>query len=131
MGEPIKMLLVDDQLDFVQLMAFWFQEKGYSVTFTTSPEEALKIIKENTPDVAFLDLIMPNTDGVALLKKIREFNVSLPVIMMSSYIEDTRIEKKINVYKTSGVFYKGDDFLKAETLLEPILKTKGDQSPPK
>ena len=117
------MLLIDDQLDYVQPMAFWFKSKGYSVTVATNAEDVLKVLQENTPDIIFLDIIMPVVDGPAMLKLIRHVNETVPVIMMSSYIEDHRQDKKVDPYGVSGTYFKGDDFSQALTLVESILKT--------
>lgn len=122
MDKQIKILMIDDEADFILPMSYWFKSKGYFVTTLHNGQEGLNAIKESPPDIVFLDLIMPDTDGMAVLKKIREFNSDLPVIIMSAYLEDTRTEKKFSLYGISGVFYKGDDLTKAQALLESILK---------
>lgn len=123
MDKETKLLLIDDQMDYVQPMSFWFKAKGYAVTVATNAEDALKALQENTPEIIFLDIIMPGIDGPAMLKIIRKVNETVPVVMMSSYIEDKREDKKVDPYGVSGTFFKGDDFSNALTLIESILKT--------
>ena len=120
MEKEIKVLLVDDQLDFLQPMAFWLKAKGCSVRFVTSGEEAIEMIKADPPQIIFSDIVMPEMDGPTLVKKIREFNQTIPIVLMSSYIEDKRAEKTLNFYGPYGLFYKGDDFSKALAIIESL-----------
>lgn len=120
--EKIKVLLVDDEIDFIQTMRFLLISKGYSVMSASDGLSAIKIIKEGPPDIIFLDLNMPVMDGLETLKRIRKFNQDLPVIIISAYTEDKKV-KEINAYGISGVFYKGEDFAKGITLLEATLRT--------
>jgi two-component system response regulator VicR len=122
MSGQIKILLVDDETDFTQPMAFWLKSKGYAVTAVSSGEDAIKKVEEDTPDVIFLDLNMPVMDGVEVLKKIRGFNKDVPVIIVSAYVEDLRIKEAVN-YEISGVFYKGKDFTESHSLIEAALRT--------
>ena len=122
MTKNIKILLVDDEEDFTQPMAFWFQTKGYNVSATNNGLKALEIIEKDKPDIIFLDLNMPVLDGVETLKKIREVDGDLPVIVISAYADPEKI-KIMEPYGISGVFYKGSEFHKGLTLLESILRT--------
>ena len=118
----IKILLVDDESDFTQPMSFWLKSKGYSVAVASGGEEGIKIIKEQPIDIVFMDLNMPVMDGVTTVKKIREFNKELPIIIISAYVDDKRITEATG-YGISGVFYKGEDFQEGLALLESALRT--------
>lgn len=122
MSNGIKVLVVDDEADFTQPMAFWFESKGYSVMVASDGESAIRMIKEDTPDIVFLDLSMPVMDGAQTLAKIREFDKDIPVIIISAYVEDRRV-KEASSYGISGVFYKGKDFKEGLSLLESVLRT--------
>jgi two-component system NtrC family response regulator len=121
-AQDTKVLLVDDEMDFTQPMSFWLKSKGYSVLVADNGQRALGIIKEEKPDIVFMDLNMPVMDGVTTLKKIREFNKDIPVIIISAYVEDKRVSEA-SPYGVSGVFYKGGDFQDGLTLLESALRT--------
>lgn len=120
--DKIKVLLIDDEPDFTQPMAFWLNSKGYAVAEAHSGEEGISMAKESPPDIIFLDLNMPGLDGIQTLKKIREFNETVPVIIISAYVEKANT-KDVDDYKISGVFYKGEDFQKGLSLLEAALRT--------
>lgn len=121
MNKDIKILLVDDEPDFTETLSFWLKSKGYSVVLALNGSSAIEMIKENPPDIIFLDLNMPVMDGVQTLKKIREFNKNLPIIMVSSHVEDPRMAQA-STYGTSGVFYKDKDFTEVMSLLEIALR---------
>ena len=124
MDKQISILLVDDEEDFPQTFSYWLKRQGYAVSVAHNGLEALEKIKKDSPDIVFLDLVMPNMDGYEVLKLIREFNQELPVIVMSAYVEDSRLQKKIDFYGASGIFYKGDEFQEASTLIKSALKTE-------
>lgn len=120
--KSIRILLIDDEVDFTQPMAFWLESKGYSVTVANDPESGLRLAKESPPDIVFLDLNMPVMNGIEVLKKIREFNTDLPIIIISAYVDEYRAEETIP-YAISGIFYKGSDFNKGLALIETALRT--------
>ena len=121
MEKQIKVLLVDDEVDFSQPMAFWFSSKGYYVISASGGQEALGLIRDKQPDIVFLDLNMPVMDGVETLKKIREIDKDLPVIIVSAYVDREKI-KEVAPYGTSGVFYKGEELEQGLALLETTLR---------
>jgi CheY-like chemotaxis protein len=125
MEEPkvkIKALLVDDALDFRELMAFWMKSKGYAVIEASNGREAVDLAMNEKPDIIFMDLNMPVMDGTEALKKIRSFNKDVPVIIISAYVEDRKAKEAMKE-GISGVFYKGKDFQEGLALLEAALHT--------
>ncbi len=120
--KEIKCLLVDDENDFRELMTFWLKSKRYLVVEASEGETAVRLAREENPDIIFMDLNMPVMDGVEALKRIREFNKDVPVIIISAYIDDKRANDAM-AYGISGVFYKGKDFKEGLPLLEAALRT--------
>jgi len=106
MAEKIHVMLVDDQADFVEPIAFWLESKGYSVSIASSGEKAIQIVKEKNPHIIFLDINMPVMNGIETLRRIREFNQQIPVIMVTAaYAEENRFFQAQEL-KTSGFFPK-------------------------
>jgi CheY-like chemotaxis protein len=122
MDNETKVLLVDDEEDFRKLLAFWLQSRGYNVITASNGEEAIKLAKEENPAIIFMDLNMPVMDGTDALKKLREFNKDVPVIIISAYVDDRRAKEAMEL-GISGVFYKGKDFQEGLSLLEAALRT--------
>lgn len=117
-----KILLVDDEQDFRDLMTFWLQSRGYLVVTASNGERAVEMARTESPDIIFMDLNMPVMDGTDALKKIREFNKDVPVIIISAFVDDRRAKEAMRT-GISGVFYKGKDFQEGLALLEAALKT--------
>lgn len=121
MKKKIQVLLVDDEADFRQLMTVWLESKGYSAIAVADGQSAIRLVKKQAPDIMLLDLRMPVMDGVDTLKRIREFNKHLPVILISAYINDPKA-KDVLSYGVSGMFYKAKNFEEVLPLLESALR---------
>ena len=119
----VRVLLVDDECDFLQPMAHWLRKQGYSVLTVSSGIEAVRMIRESPPDILFLDTLMPEMDGPAVVKVVREFNNTLPIIMMSAYQKEEVVKQKVHFYGVFAFFDKSRDFAEAKALLEAALKT--------
>jgi CheY-like chemotaxis protein len=122
MENGIKVLLVDDEEDFRNLLAFWLKSKGYSVITASNGEEAINLVKTEDPAIIFMDLNMPVMDGADALRKLREFNKEVPVIIISAFVDDRKAKEAME-QGVSGVFYKGKDFQEGLLLLETALRT--------
>ena len=118
--KQIKVLVVDDEPDFRQLMTIWLESKGYSVIGASDGKKAVELVKEKSPDVIFLDLYMPVMNGIEALRQIREFNKKVPVIVISAYA-DKRAKEAVP-YGIEGVVDKCKDFREGLFLLEAALK---------
>ncbi len=121
MVHNIKVLLVDDEADFRQLMTAWLEGKGYSVTAVSGGEEAISLVKKDDFNILFLDLRMPGMDGREVLKRIREFNKELPIIVITAYVNELT-PGEMGEHSVSGVFYKEKNLEEVLPLLESALK---------
>jgi len=76
--------IVDDEQAISKLLSFWVKDKwGYDVEVFSNGEAMLKRIG-GKPDVILLDIMLPGLDGIETLKRIRQFEENLPVIMLSA-----------------------------------------------
>ena len=80
-----KILFVDDEKAIRDLMQNVFTRKGYSVRVAESAEKALQILKEEKHHVMFLDLNLPNMNGIELCKKIKHENPMAIVYAITGY----------------------------------------------
>jgi CheY-like chemotaxis protein len=122
MDEKNKILLIDDEIDFTTSMAFWLESKGYPVIVANSAEDGIQMVKKENPALVFLDLKMPVIDGIEALKRIREFNKDVPIIIISAHLEKLKLTEAEH-YEISGIFYKGEDFEKGLNLIKTALRT--------
>ena len=78
-----KVMLVDDEFDFIDLMSQRLETRGLKVTAVTSGEEALATIEDHNVDVAVVDFAMPGINGIETLKQIKEKRADIEVIMLT------------------------------------------------
>jgi DNA-binding NtrC family response regulator len=76
--------IVDDEQSISKLLSFWVKDKwGYSVEVFSNSESMLKKVNSK-PDLILLDIMLPGLDGIETLKRIRQIDENLPVIMLSA-----------------------------------------------
>ena len=80
-----KILVVDDEQNIRTLLREELTDEGYDVLLAENGAQGLTMIKEEKPDLVTLDIRMPGEDGLSLLRKIREIEYDLPVIICSAY----------------------------------------------
>ena len=78
-----KLLLVDDEKDFVDTLAERLQLRGYHVLTAPDGESALQIIENDPPHLVVLDLLMPGISGLDVLQQVKARAPQLPVILLT------------------------------------------------
>ena len=81
-------LICEDDLDIVELLKLYLTSNKFDVISTSNGVEALEILKNNHVDLLISDIMMPNLNGYELIKKIRETNQYLPIIILSAKTMD-------------------------------------------
>jgi len=79
-----RMLIVDDERDICELLAEFFESKGFTVTRAFSGEEALEQLEHGTIDVVLLDILLPGLSGIEVLRYTKERQPGARVIMVSA-----------------------------------------------
>ena len=111
-----KILVVDDEKELADLLEVYLQNDGYSVYKFYNGMDALRCIELNTPDLAILDVMLPDIDGFHICQKIRE-KYFFPVIMLTAKIEDSD--------KIMGLTIGADDYItKPFNILEVKARIK-------
>ena len=82
-----KILLVDDEESIHLLYREELEEQGFEVHSAMSGEDALKILSTLKPSLIILDINMPGMNGIDVLRKIKEMDSTMPVILSSAYQE--------------------------------------------
>ena len=103
-----KILVVDDEVDFLEVVKLRLEASGYEVVTAKSGEEALAKIKAEKPAVVLLDILMPGIDGLEVLKRIRKTDENLPVYIITAFSTEERF-KVANRFGASGFIVKTDD----------------------
>ena len=82
---PIRVLLVDDEEQFVETLAERLQMRGIDVRTAHTGEEALVRLKEEETDVVVLDVLMPGKDGIETLREIKKQSPMTEVMMLTGH----------------------------------------------
>ncbi len=82
-----RILLVDDEESIQLLYREEFEDEGYSVESAYNGTEALAKFAANPPDLVVLDINMPGMNGIEVLRKMKEINPDLPIILSTAYPE--------------------------------------------
>ncbi|MBW2709618.1 MAG: response regulator [Deltaproteobacteria bacterium] len=83
--DGLKVLIVDDELVFCENMTRLLNTRGYQTKAVNEGEEAIRVLEKEAYDVAVLDLKMPGMNGIDILKKLNELNISSQVIMLTGH----------------------------------------------
>ena len=95
--DKIKVLVIDDKKIIGDLFDFTLGYSGHKITVTQSAQQALDLVKREKFDIAFLDIVMPEKDGVSILEEIKANAPDLPVVMMSGYSVDEKRNRAQNL----------------------------------
>ncbi|MEF2145260.1 MAG: response regulator [Desulfovibrionaceae bacterium] len=114
----VKVLVVDDETDFVKLFVKRFIMRNLDVHGVTSGQEALDYLREHAVDVVVLDVKMPGMDGLEALKEIKKHHPQVEVIMLTGH---GSVKSGIQGISLGAYDYVLKPF-KIEDLLERILK---------
>lgn len=98
----MKILVVDDEALLVKGIRFNLQNEGYDVITGSDGVEAVRLVREQSPDLVVLDVMMPNMDGLTACTKIREFS-NVPIIMLTAKTDD--------MDKLIGFDHGADDYM--------------------
>jgi DNA-binding NtrC family response regulator len=110
----IRVLLVDDEEEFVETLAQRLEVRDFEVATALSGAEALERLEDREIDVVVLDLQMPGVDGIQVLRKIKESRPLIEVIMLTGH---ATVETAIEGMKL-GAF----DFLIKPTETEELVE---------
>lgn len=114
MKTPV-ILLVDDEQAIVDSLSGSIEDEGYSLLTASDGSQALHIVKSQPVDIVFLDIWLPGIDGMETLKRIKDFNAEIEVIMMTGH---GTVNTAVQAVK-HGAF----DFLEKPFSLDLVLNT--------
>ena len=94
--EWVRVLAVDDEPVALRYVRDTLAKSGYEPIVTGDPEEALRLMAERRPELVLLDLMLPGTDGIELMKDILEI-ADVPVIFLSAYGREEQIARAFDL----------------------------------
>ncbi|WP_305080832.1 response regulator transcription factor [Pseudonocardia sp. TRM90224] len=112
-GSPIRVLFVDDEATLTQLVSLALGYEGWTVDVAATGREALARFRDGRPDVVVLDVMLPDIDGISVLKQVRTLGESTPVLFLTA--RDSVDDRIIGL--TAG----GDDYMTKPFSLEELV----------
>jgi len=85
--DPTKILLVEDEPDLAQVLVDYLIRDGFEASIEGNGAKALERIRASPPDLLLLDLMLPDLDGLSILREVRRFS-SLAVILITARVEE-------------------------------------------
>ena len=111
--DPIRLLIVDDEVGFVNILAKRLSRRNMEVTSTYTGTEAIQILRKQDFDVAVLDLKMEEMDGIEVLKIFKKMDPKMVVIMLTGHGSEQAARE--------GIEFGAFDYLTKPCELEELL----------
>lgn len=96
-----KLLLIEDDPALAIPLSDYFRDNGLEVFYAATAGEGLALYREHSPDLIVLDVVLPDTDGFRVMEKIRQTDLSTPVILMTGTEYST--ERQIQGYESGAI----------------------------
>jgi DNA-binding NtrC family response regulator len=111
--DPIRLLIVDDEVGFVNILAKRLSRRNMEVTSAYTGTEAIQILRKQDFDVAVLDLKMEEMDGIEVLKIFKKMDPKMVVIMLTGHGSEQAARE--------GIEFGAFDYLTKPCELEELL----------
>jgi len=114
-----KILIVDDEPGCREALKIILKNK-YNIVVTDNGIDAIELIKQGGFHLIILDIIMPKINGIEVLKRIREFDTQLKVIILTA-IKNKEFVEEAEKLGVSGYIFKPFDVTKVTTIVDKVL----------
>lgn len=114
----MKILVVDDEKNILKLYQVELEDEGYTVVTANSGKEALEVFDRENPDLVTLDILMPDMDGIQVLRYLKEKRPTIPVIMLTAY--DYRDD--FSVWVSDAYVVKSSDLTTLKATIKQIVE---------
>lgn len=119
-----KILVVDDDQNIQKLYKLELEEEGYKVYQAYSGSEGIELFDEVNPDIVTLDILMPDIDGIQVLRMMKEKNPNIPIIMSTAY--DYRDD--FAVWASEAYIVKSSDLDDLKATIKKLISKKPDSN---
>ncbi|ABP54581.1 response regulator receiver [Salinispora tropica CNB-440] len=112
-GQPVRVLVVDDESTLADLLSMALRYEGWQVRTAGNGMAALSAARQFQPDAVVLDVMLPDLDGFAVLRRLREVAPTVPVLFLTARdaVED----------RVAGLTVGGDDYVTKPFSLEEVI----------
>lgn len=116
-----KILVVDDEENILELYRDELAEEGYKVELAENGQAALSKFETFRPDLVTLDVMMPGMNGIEVLRRIREKNPSVPVLLLTAFGE---FRQDFNTWASDAYIVKSSDVTELKQTIRKLLGLK-------
>jgi two-component system, OmpR family, response regulator len=112
-GTPVRVLVVDDEQNIAELLSMALRYEGWQTSVALSGTKAVATAKEVRPDAVVLDMMLPDVDGMEVLRRVRVHLPDVPVLFLTARdaVED----------RVAGLTAGGDDYVTKPFSLEEVV----------
>ena len=112
-GTPLRVLVVDDEVNIAELIGMAVRYEGWEPTVAHTGSKAVNAAKETRPDAVVLDVMLPDFDGMEVLRRMRSQHPDVPVLFLTARdsVED----------RVAGLTAGGDDYVTKPFSLEEVI----------
>jgi DNA-binding response OmpR family regulator len=114
----MKILIVDDDQNILRLYKEELEEDGYTVVTASNGQEAMDRFEKEVPDLVTLDILLPDVDGIKLLRQMKEKRPRMPVIMSTAY--DYRDD--FAVWASEAYIVKSADLTELKSTIKKLIE---------
>lgn len=114
----MKILVVDDEKNILKLYQAELEDEGYTVVTANSGREAMEVFESENPDLVTLDILMPDIDGIQVLRQMKEKKPNIPIIMLTAY--DYRDD--FSVWVSDAYVVKSSDLSNLKATIRQIVE---------
>jgi len=112
-GSPVRVLVVDDESNLTELLSMALRYEGWEVRAAASGIEAVRAARDFQPDAVALAMVLPDFDGLEVLRRIRADNPKVPVLFLTAH---DAVEHRV-----AGLTAGGDDYVTKPFSLEEVV----------
>ncbi len=116
----MKILIVDDDQNILRLYKEELEEEGYNVVTASTGQEAMEQFERESPDLVTLDILLPDVDGIKLLRQMKEKRPRMPVIMSTAY--DYRDD--FAVWASEAYIVKSSDLSELKNTIKKLMESE-------
>ncbi|MEI8218192.1 MAG: response regulator [Elusimicrobiota bacterium] len=91
MGNKMRVLIIDDDPDVLDFLKAFFVSINHEVVTSLTAQDGMKSLVSVTPDLVLLDIMMPQKNGLEMLREIKALDKDVPVVMITAYKDAERV----------------------------------------
>lgn len=116
-----KILIVDDEENIRELYRVELKDEGYEVELAENGQAALSKFETFRPDLVTLDVMMPGMNGIEVLRRIREKDPSIPVLLLTAFGE---FRQDFNTWASDAYIVKSTDVSDLKQTIKRLMEKK-------